>query len=335
MGAASALSPSPGRHLVSVITPVYNGAETLAECIESVLNQTYRNWEYVIVDNCSTDRTAEIAKSYAKRDPRIRLHRNSNFVSAAGDHEIGFREMSPASRYCKVVHADDWLFPECIERMVAVAETNSSVAVVSGYRLEDADVTLDGLPFPSTVVDGREICRRTLLGELYVFGSPTSLLIRSDAVRSRTPFYDEAHYPRHWDTAVCYEILRNRDLGFVHQVLTFTRRSGAVRTPVSRRLGTILPEHLLMMKTFGPTYLSQREYQARLREMLSDYRRFLCANLFRRRGKEFWDYHHGALQRIGLTGGHLEMAGAVVRTAWRTAIGPLLTFRRVMKREAP
>ena len=88
--------------------------------------------------------------------------------------------MSPESRYCKVVQADDWIFPECLERMVAVAEAHPSVSIVSAYRLEETDVTLDGLPYPSTVVSGREICRRTLLGELYVFGTPTSLLIRSD-----------------------------------------------------------------------------------------------------------------------------------------------------------
>lgn len=53
--------------LVSILTPVYNGEEYLAECIESVLGQTYQNWEYCIVNNCSTDRTLEIANGYAKR----------------------------------------------------------------------------------------------------------------------------------------------------------------------------------------------------------------------------------------------------------------------------
>ena len=53
-----------GQPLVSVVTPVYNGAEYLVECIESVVNQTYANWEYVIVDNCSTDDTLAIARRY-------------------------------------------------------------------------------------------------------------------------------------------------------------------------------------------------------------------------------------------------------------------------------
>ena len=53
--------------LVSVVTPVYNGETYLAACIESVLSQSYSNWEYVIVNNCSTDRTLDIASDYAAR----------------------------------------------------------------------------------------------------------------------------------------------------------------------------------------------------------------------------------------------------------------------------
>ena len=57
--------------LVSVVTPVYNGQRFLHECIESVLSQTYRNWEYVIVDNVSDDDTVRIAEEFAGR-PRPR-----------------------------------------------------------------------------------------------------------------------------------------------------------------------------------------------------------------------------------------------------------------------
>src|SRR6266511_2705323 len=104
--------------LVSVVTPVYNGEKYLIECIESVLAQTYRNWEYIIVNNCSTDRSFDIAQSYAQRDARIRIHNNREFVAVIQNHNIAFRQISPQSRFCKIVHADDWLFPECIRPMV-------------------------------------------------------------------------------------------------------------------------------------------------------------------------------------------------------------------------
>src|SRR5438045_9676799 len=105
--------------LVTVVTPVYNGAEYLQECIESVLAQTYTRWSYVIVDNASTDQTREIANAYAARDPRIRVLRNERFVRAIENYNIAFRQVAVDAAYCKVVAADDWLFPECLERMVA------------------------------------------------------------------------------------------------------------------------------------------------------------------------------------------------------------------------
>src|SRR6476660_9156223 len=121
--------------LVSVLTPVYNGEQYLAECIDSVLAQTYQNWEYCIVNNCSTDRTLDIAQKYADKDKRIRIHNNTTFVGCDANGNIAFRQISPNSKYCKVVHADDWLFSDCIMQMVELAEANPNVAIVGAYAL--------------------------------------------------------------------------------------------------------------------------------------------------------------------------------------------------------
>ncbi len=64
------MAPTP---LVSVVTPVHNGEAFLAECIESVLAQSYDRWEYTIVNNCSTDRSLEVAERYAQKDSRVRV----------------------------------------------------------------------------------------------------------------------------------------------------------------------------------------------------------------------------------------------------------------------
>ena len=58
---------------VSVITPMYNCEKFISETIESVLNQTYTNWEMIIIDDCSTDKSKQIVKQYIERDKRIRL----------------------------------------------------------------------------------------------------------------------------------------------------------------------------------------------------------------------------------------------------------------------
>src|ERR1700733_15911846 len=107
---------------VSVLTPVYNGAEFLAECIESVLAQTYTNWDYTIINNCSTDESLAIAQKYAARDSRIRVVTNDRFLRIIENHNQAVRQMTPDAKYCKFVFADDWLFPHCVEEMVRAAE---------------------------------------------------------------------------------------------------------------------------------------------------------------------------------------------------------------------
>ena len=106
--------------LVSVLTPVFNGENFLSECIESVIKQTYQNWEYVIVNNCSTDRTLEIAQHYSSIDSRIRIHNNDTFVDVITNHNIAFSQISAHSNFCKIVQADDWLFPECLEESLTM-----------------------------------------------------------------------------------------------------------------------------------------------------------------------------------------------------------------------
>jgi glycosyltransferase involved in cell wall biosynthesis len=286
------------------VTPVYNGEKHLADCIESVLAQTYRNWEYIIVNNCSTDRSLEIAQSYAQKDTRIYIHNNRTFVGMIENHNIAFQQISLTSKYCKVVHADDWLFPECITRMVEVAEAHRSIGIVGAYGLNGTRVILDGLSYPSTVVSGREICRRTLLGGFYVFGSPTSHLIRSDFVRSRHEFYNSNEFHvQYADQEACYEVLQNSDFGFVHQVLTYTRRHDESMTSLFARTGlnTDLPSQLNILTKYGPIYLTNEEYEKRLKQLMERYYRFLGYHLFRfrRKNRQFWHYHKRALQHIG------------------------------------
>src|SRR5690242_19722118 len=93
--------------LVSVVTPVYNGAQYLRECVESVLDQTYSRWDFTIVNNCSTDRTLEIAQAYAAKDSRIKVHTNDRFMPVMENYNNALRQISADTCYCKVLAADD------------------------------------------------------------------------------------------------------------------------------------------------------------------------------------------------------------------------------------
>lgn len=312
--------------LVSVLTPVYNGERYLRECIESVLAQTYPHWEYIIVNNRSTDTSLAIAEEYAKTDARIRIHTNTEFVGALRNHNIAFRQMSPGSAYCKMVHADDWLFPQCLAQMVALAERHPSVAIVGSYRLVGTRVDSDGLPYPSTVVPGRAICRATLLGGPYVFGSPTSLLFRSELIRSRDAFYDETNIAA--DTEACFEVLQNWDFGFVHQVLTYTRRHAEARSSFAERFNTYILSDLAFVKKYGPVYLGPEEQEPALVRTVNNYYEFLGRSVFQRRERAFWEYHRSGLAALGYPLSRVRLARASVLVIAGVLTYPLRALRR-------
>lgn len=182
--------------LVSIVTPFYNTAKYLKECIESVLKQTYQNFEYVLVDNKSTDGSAEIAEEFAQRDPRIRMIANDRFLSQVENYNHALRQIAPKSKYCKIVQADDWIFPNCIREMVEVAEMGTNVSLVGAYSLferlpPDGDrpyVGCAGLPYTTRIVSGVELLRDYVQRKLSVLGSPTCIMFRSEDVRGQRDF---------------------------------------------------------------------------------------------------------------------------------------------------
>jgi glycosyltransferase involved in cell wall biosynthesis len=298
---------------------VYNGAQYLSECIESVLAQTYPHWEYVIIDNCSTDGSAEIARQYAVKDRRIRLIENPQFLRALPNHNTALRRISRESKYCKIVFADDWIFPDCLERMVARAEECPSVGIVGAYVLEGRQIICTGLPYPSALVNGREICRRHLLDGLYVFGSPNAVLYRSDLVRNRDPFFNEGNV--HADTEVCFSLLKNSDFGFVHQVLSFTRVRLGSRTIISDEMQTCYAGMLQILITIGQEYLSRDELEGLLRRHTSEYYRFLGKSLLLRKKKTI-DYHRRKLNEAGMGFSWARVMRGALETLASLALNP-------------
>jgi glycosyltransferase involved in cell wall biosynthesis len=319
-----------GEPLVSVITPVYNGAEYLAECIESVLSQTYQNWEYIIVDNCSTDGTRQIAHSYARKDQRIRVHANREFLSPIANHNNALRQISTASEYCKVVFGDDWLFPECLEKMVAVAEEYPSIGLVSAYALKGSEIACDGLPYGSRFVSGREICRRHLLEKLYVFGSATTLLYRAQLVRDRECFYNEANI--HADTEACFDLLRTSDFGFVHQVLTFSRVRSASLREMSNDLQTNLAGTLHTLSAYGSSFLNEDEFDMILRQHVAKYYKFLGKSCLLRRDKRFWAYHRKQLADSPVGYSPFRLLMGVLTAAFAAVLDPAESLSKLLKR---
>jgi glycosyltransferase involved in cell wall biosynthesis len=289
----------PSEPLVSIVTPFYNTAQFLGQCIESVLGQTYTNWEYILVNNCSSDGSEQIVQEYVSRFPdRIRLTHTPSFLSQLQNYNLALSYISAGSKYCKVVQADDWIFPDCIRRMVEVGELEPSVAIIAAYELEGNVVALDGLPYPATKVLGRDVARLFFLDRYYLFGTPTSLLMRAELVRSRSPFYDERLAP-FADAHACFALLKYSNFGFVHQVLTFSRRDNDSILLRMRPFSPLRFARLAFVVVHGKDYLSEKEYKQCLEE--AEYRYFLVLGkaLLRGESQEFWQFHRAVLASIG------------------------------------
>jgi len=106
--------------LVSVLMTAYNRQEFIAEAIESVLTSTYKNWELIIVDDCSKDNTVAIAKGYARKDDRIKVNINEKNL---GDYPNRNKAASYATgKYLKYLDSDDVLYPDGLSKMVDFME---------------------------------------------------------------------------------------------------------------------------------------------------------------------------------------------------------------------
>lgn len=282
--------------VVSVVTPFHDTAEYLAECIESVLAQSFRDFEYVLLDNSSTDGSRAIAERYAAADRRIRIESTTALLPQVPNYNRALTLISNHSRYVKIVQADDAIYPHCLEDMVAFAEAHPNVALVGSYfhhrGIEPAE-----MPHRAQVLSGREACRKQLLDGVFLFGSPTTLLMRADVVRRRVPFYTEGHL--HEDTEVCFELLRDHDFGFVPQLLSFVRIDPRSTMGCVRDFHPALLDRLIRLKRYGRDFLTEKEYQEHLGTHERRYWRMLADAWLRRREPEFWQYHQRGLATIG------------------------------------
>jgi glycosyltransferase involved in cell wall biosynthesis len=321
-------TPSP---LVSVVIPVYNGEAFLATAIRSVLAQTYANFDLTVVNNCSKDRTLAIAQEFAAQDSRVRIHTNPEFLTVVENHNKAFTVASPDAKYVKILGADDWLFPACLEELVRVAEAHPSVGMVTSYVLCGRRIGWDGLPYPSTFMTGRDVCRLRLLRNIKVFGGPSASLLRMSVVRERQPFYNPINY--HGDTEAYLELLQRHDFGYVHQVLSYDRKDEDSRTTAYlQRVNSYPAADLDEITKFGPVYLTPDEYETRLRETTRAYYRFLAMNLFEFRGREFWDYHLRHVKALGYPVDYGRLAWYALQRLADIALNPKRTIEGVWRR---
>jgi glycosyltransferase involved in cell wall biosynthesis len=120
--------------LISVCIPVFNGEQYIVSCIDSVLSQTFENFELLIVDNCSTDQTAEILSTY--QDPRIRIFRNDQNIGSIGNFNKCI-ELAQGEYFVLLPH-DDIIMPNMLDTFSNVLASDSLIGLVySSYYIID------------------------------------------------------------------------------------------------------------------------------------------------------------------------------------------------------
>jgi glycosyltransferase involved in cell wall biosynthesis len=208
--------------VISIAMPAYNAEKYISYAIESVIKQTFEDWELIIVDDASTDSTPNIIEEYAKRDSRIRVYTEKENSGSARLPRLKAISMMD-SKWVTYLDADDYLEPEYLKKMLSIANREKADIVLSKMVIiSDEGKTAYTIPkegYDTTqVLSGKEACSRTI-GEWQIGGNGlTSLLlyrkavtdcnsklINSDEIDTRKLFYcanrvalsDVRYYYRH------------------------------------------------------------------------------------------------------------------------------------------
>ena len=209
---------------VSVCIPVYNGADSIGRSLDSVLAQTYADFECVVVDNNSTDATIAQVQNYS--DPRIRLVRNRTNLGMVGNHN---RCVSVArGRLIQFVHADDWLLPNCLATLVPAFD-DASVGLAFAPRQvltpdESWKARYGRLEEPlrplHPVNCGSELIRRYVAAgaDGNPIGEPTSVMVRRETLITAGGFRPQV--PQLQDIDAWLRMLTCCDAAFIEEELT-------------------------------------------------------------------------------------------------------------------
>lgn len=118
------------KNLISIITASYNYENYIKETIESVLNQTYQNWELIIVDDGSKDNSVNVIKSYCEKDSRIKLFQHEGGINKGLAETIKLGVSKANGEWIAFLESDDKFMPECLEEKIKVAEKNPEIGFI-------------------------------------------------------------------------------------------------------------------------------------------------------------------------------------------------------------
>ena len=322
---------------VSVVTPVYNDEPYLEECIRSVLSQSHQDFEYIICNNHSKDRSGEIAADYAAKDSRIRVVSPPEFSPQAKNFNFALREISGRSKYCKMLLSDDWMYPQCLQQMIDVAESNPRIALVSAYRLIERPARLLRSAGGALLVSRDGAVPMAAARNRLSLREPVHRHVQRPGRSQPGARRSSRRIDSSWTWTSPSGSSGMRDFGFVHQVLTFSRYQPETVTDTASHFNWWPLLHYLMMEQYGRDFLTGAGVRGALRrgddgdvqglgeQWLKDRFRF-------RKKKGFWEFQRQHLGDIGVELRPALLARGVV-AAGLSLLGSPSTFIKKVRNE--
>ncbi len=246
---------------VSILMPTYDYGRYIGPALESVLAQTFRDFELLVVDNCSTDDTAPQVERYAARDARVRYIKNESNLGMVGNWN---RCLSHArGTYVKFLFSDDTLLtPDALERMVDRLDRAPSTAlVVSSRAIINADSARLGVMSYSDidrVRDGRKVIKECMLEQKNRIGEPSSVLFR----RKHSARGFDTRYRQIVDLEMWFHLLEQGDMDFIHEPLVSFRVHPEQQTQQNTGNQELVEEPFLLLEEYEKKpYLHLRWYE--------------------------------------------------------------------------
>lgn len=197
--------------LVSVLMTAYNREKYIGQAIESVLASSYRHFELIIVDDCSTDNTMAVIKEYALKEPGIKVYHNDTNL---GDYPNRNKAASYAKgKYLKYLDSDDIMYPHCLQVMVTAMEQFPR----AGYALSSVAEAHRPLP---VCIDPRQAYLEHFAREGHFYRAPGSAIIRKTAFEDVGGFSGKRMIG---DTELWFNLSRSYDMVKIPRDLVWDR----------------------------------------------------------------------------------------------------------------
>lgn len=297
------MTVEPFRPLVAVVTPVYNGARNLRATMECVQAQTYSNLVHVVVDNASTDATAQIIQSFQKAQVPVHASRNDTLLPLEKNWESAVRKVPAETKYFLVLCHNDLITPEAIEKLVEVAERYPTVGVVGCLWHFGTDpnrrdhLRATGLPTDRNFFDGHWALK-SFLQQCHHSTSPNQQLFRRSVLDERKPFFSQVN--QYIDIEACVATLVDHDYGFVHRALGFSRSGDGGISDSPTAAAEYVKAWLNLIETYGPAVMSVADLNETREAFLQHYYRRLLLWRLGRRDLPLYTKHKDWLAAKGL-----------------------------------